>query len=139
MAANALVGSGLDYCNSMFKSLSAQDLCKLQCVQNHYQYHQIHITPVGKTLHWLPIEHRSVFKTDLLVYKVYKVVTLHILNLFLKLDTVCIILVAVKLMVWCLRCHTLPHQYISRVSTLAPALHKICTDLPDDVHSATSL
>ena len=33
MAANALVGSRLDYCNSLFRSLSALDLCKLQCVK----------------------------------------------------------------------------------------------------------
>ena len=34
MAANALVGSRLDYCNSVFRGLSALDLRKLQCVQN---------------------------------------------------------------------------------------------------------
>ena len=34
MAANALVGSRLDYCNSLFRRLSALDLRKLQCVQN---------------------------------------------------------------------------------------------------------
>ena len=73
MAANALVGSRLDY--SVFRSLSALDLRKLQCVQNSLarivtnttQYS--HITPVRKTLHWLPIKHRSIFNTALLVYK----------------------------------------------------------------------
>ena len=75
MAVNALVGSRLDYCNSLLRSLSALVLCKLQCIQNSlarivtnttkYSY----ITPVRKTLHWLPIEHHSVFKTALLVYK----------------------------------------------------------------------
>ena len=34
MAANALVVSQLDCCNSLFRSLSALDLSKLQCVQN---------------------------------------------------------------------------------------------------------
>ena len=28
-----------------------------------------HITPVRKSLHWLPIMHRSIFKVTLLVYK----------------------------------------------------------------------
>ena len=73
MAANALVGSRLDYCNSLFRSLSALDLRKLQCVQNSLarivtnttKYSQI--TPARKTLHWLRIEHRSIFKTALLV------------------------------------------------------------------------
>ena len=75
MAANALVGSQLDYCNSLFRSLSALDLHKLQCVQkslarivtNTTKYS--HITHVRKILHWMPIEHCSIFTTALLVYK----------------------------------------------------------------------
>ena len=69
------VGSRLAYYNSLFWSLSALDLCKLQCIQNSlarivtnttkYPY----TTSVWKTLLWLPIEHCSVFKTALLVYK----------------------------------------------------------------------
>ena len=75
IAANALVGSQLDYCNSLFRSLSALDLRKLQCVQNSLArivtntIKYSHITSVRKTLHWLPIEHHSIFKTALLVYK----------------------------------------------------------------------
>ena len=75
MALNALVGSRLDYCNSLFRSLSALDLHKLQSVQNslarivNNTTKYSHISPVRKTLHWLPIEHRSIFKTALLVYK----------------------------------------------------------------------
>ena len=34
MATNALVGSRLDYCNSLFRSLLDLDLHKLQCLQN---------------------------------------------------------------------------------------------------------
>ena len=34
MAANALVGSRLDNCKSLFGDLTALDLSKLQCVQN---------------------------------------------------------------------------------------------------------
>ena len=75
MAVNALVGSRLDCCNSLFRSLSALDLRKLQCVQNSLARivtnttKYSHITPVRKTLHWLPIEHRFIFKTASLVYK----------------------------------------------------------------------
>ena len=67
MAANVLVGSRLDYCNSLFRSLSALDLCKLQCVQNSLSRivtnttKYSHITPVRKTLHWLLVEHCSIF------------------------------------------------------------------------------
>ena len=57
IAANALVGSRLDYCNSLFRSLSALDLRKLQWVKyslarivtNTTKYS--HITPVRKILH----------------------------------------------------------------------------------------
>ena len=76
MAANALVGSRLDYCNFLFRSLSALDLRKLQCVQNCLARivtnttKYLHITPVRKILRWLPIEYRSIFKTALLVYKI---------------------------------------------------------------------
>ena len=75
MAANALVGSSFNYCNSLFRSLSALDLCKLQCVQNSLARivtnttKYSHISPISKIFHWLPIEHRSIFKTALLVYK----------------------------------------------------------------------
>ena len=75
MAANALVGSRLDYCNSLFRGLSALDLHKLQCVQNSLARivanttKYSHITPVRKALHWLPIKYRSIFKTAMLVYK----------------------------------------------------------------------
>ena len=75
LAANALVGSRLDYCNSLFRSLSALDLRRLQCVHNSLARivanttKYSHITPVRKSVHWLPIMHRSIFKVALLVYK----------------------------------------------------------------------
>lgn len=75
LVANALVGSKLDYCNSLFRSLSVADLRKLQCIQNSLARivcsvkKYSHITPIRKALHWLPIQERSVFKTALLVYK----------------------------------------------------------------------
>ena len=76
MAANTLVASRLDYCNSLFRSLSALNLRKLQCVQNCLARivtnttKYSHITPVfRKTLLWLPFEHCCIFKMALLVYK----------------------------------------------------------------------
>jgi len=73
--ANALVSSRLDYCNSLFRSLSRKDLHKLQCIQNTLARIVTntskfsHITPVLKSLHWLPVEFRSMFKTVTMVYK----------------------------------------------------------------------
>ena len=75
MAANALVGSRLDYCNFLFRGLSALDLCKFQCVQNSFARivanttKYSHITPVRKAQHWLLIKYHSIFKTAVFVYK----------------------------------------------------------------------
>jgi len=73
--ANALVSSKLDYCNSLFRSLSCRDLKKLQCIQNSLARiitrtsRFSHITPVLRSLHWLPIKHRILFKTATIIYK----------------------------------------------------------------------
>ena len=78
VVANALVSSRLDYCNSLFRSLAAKDLHKLQCIQNSLarivanpppSRRIFHITPVRKELHWLPVKHRIIFKTLTLVHK----------------------------------------------------------------------
>ena len=75
LVANALVSSRLDYCNSLFRSLSKFNLRKLQCIQNSAARivsntsRYTSITPVLKKLHWLPVEQRTVFKTATLVYK----------------------------------------------------------------------
>ena len=75
LVANALVSSRMDYCNSLFRSLAKFNLRKLQCIQNSAARivsntsKYTSITPVLKNLHWLPVEHRSVFKTATLVYK----------------------------------------------------------------------
>ena len=73
--ANVLVSSRLDYCNSLFRSLSKFNLHKLECIQNSVariisntsRSSRYSITPVLKKLHWLPVEHHSVFKTATLV------------------------------------------------------------------------
>ena len=75
MLSLALVSSRLDYCNSLFRSLSCFNLHKLQSIQNtlahivtnHRRY--AHVTPILKQLHWLPVKCRCMFKTATLVYK----------------------------------------------------------------------
>ena len=118
MTVNALVGSQLDNYNSLFRSLTTIDHCKLQFVQNcltriitnttkHSQ-----ITPVRKTLHWLPIEHSSIFKTASLVYKfLHSDYLKYTLYLSLNLDKVFITHIKAKRMVCSLRSHTLPLQF----------------------------
>ena len=51
----------------MKSKVSSLSISLARIVANTTKYS--HITPVRKSLHWLPIMHRSVFKTALLVYK----------------------------------------------------------------------
>ena len=74
MIANALISSRLDYCNSLFHSLSSCNATRLQYVQNALAQFvtgaskYTHITSTQRTLHWLPIRQRIIFKTLVLVY-----------------------------------------------------------------------
>ena len=71
----AIVGSRLDYCNSILYGTSAGNLKKLQTVQNALarvvsgkrKYDRI--TPTLIDLHWLPVAHRINFKLATIVYK----------------------------------------------------------------------
>jgi hypothetical protein len=68
LVANSLVSSRLDYCNSLFRSLSLKELHRLQCLQNAAARIvtntsiMSHISPVLKSLHWLPVKYRIIFK-----------------------------------------------------------------------------
>ena len=76
LLANALVSSRLDYCNSLFLSLTDFELRRLQLVQNSLCRVVIrsskysHITPQLKKLHWLPVKYRIQFKIGLITYKI---------------------------------------------------------------------
>ena len=73
--ANALVSSRLDYCDSLFFSLSSRNTTRLQYVQNALARFVTsaskftHLTSSLKTLHWLPIRQHIIFKTLVLAYK----------------------------------------------------------------------
>ena len=73
--ANGFVSSQLDYCNSLFRSLSKFNLHKLQSIQNSAarivtnSSKYTRITLVLRKLHWLPVQFRSEFKLATLVYK----------------------------------------------------------------------
>ena len=72
LAANALVGSRLDYCNSLFRSLTSLDLrtpgvFKTVLLELWHTTKYSHTTPVRMSLGWLLIKHCSVFKTAILV------------------------------------------------------------------------
>lgn len=64
----AYVVSRLDYCNSLLYGVSKQNINKLQKVQNAAARvilkvnRSTHMTPILKTLHWLPIQYRIQYK-----------------------------------------------------------------------------
>ena len=72
---HAFISSRVDYCNSLFNTLSCSSIHLLQLVQNAAArlltntHRRSHITPVLKALHWLPIDCRIVFKILLITFK----------------------------------------------------------------------
>ena len=72
---HAFISSRLDYCNTLYAGLTKQMLNKLKLIQNAAARIVTrtskcnHITPVLKSLHWLPVKQRIEFKILLLVYK----------------------------------------------------------------------
>ena len=71
----SFVLSKLDYCNSLYASMTSGNLDKLQLVQNHAARvikqlpKRQSISPVLKELHWLPVEFRIQFKSLVFVYQ----------------------------------------------------------------------
>ena len=74
--AAAIVGSRLDFCNSLLAGTSVSNLARLQLVQNTLarvvaqKPRFCHITPVLSDLHWLPVRHRISFKIATVTFRV---------------------------------------------------------------------
>ena len=70
-----LVTSYIDYCNGLLGGLAAKDVDRIQRIQNRAarlvtrSKAAMHITPIRKDLHWLPIQQRINYKTIVTVYK----------------------------------------------------------------------
>jgi len=70
---HAFISGRLDYCNSLLAGVSGQLLHRLQVMQNAAarlvteatKYD--HMTPVLRSLHWLLVQQRIVFKTAVTV------------------------------------------------------------------------
>ncbi|KAF7251566.1 Zinc finger FYVE domain-containing protein 26 [Varanus komodoensis] len=75
MVTHALVTSHLDFCNALYLGLPLKTVRILQLVQNTAARlltgtgHYVHMTPVLRQLHWLPIEVRAQFKVLVMTYK----------------------------------------------------------------------
>ena len=83
MLIHSLVTSRLDYCNILYHGIPDKQLNKLQGVQNVTARILTctnkfdHITPVLKSLHWLPVKARVEYKLLLTTYK-----TAYLLSMF---------------------------------------------------------
>ncbi|KAF7249279.1 Peroxisome proliferator-activated receptor gamma coactivator 1-beta [Varanus komodoensis] len=72
---HALVTSHLDFCNALYVGLPLKMVRILQLVQNRAARlltgtgRCVHMTPVLRQLHWLPIEIRAQFKVLVMTYK----------------------------------------------------------------------
>ena len=75
LLATALVSSRLDYCNSLLHGITDTDFTKLQHVQNRLARVVTKSppftcsVPLLRSLHWLPVKFRRLFKISLFTYK----------------------------------------------------------------------
>ena len=74
MVTNALVSSRLDYCNSLFCSVSCKNIARLWNIENCLARFVsdaskfFHVTLTLKSLHWLSVKQQTIFKTLVLIH-----------------------------------------------------------------------
>ena len=84
--ANAFIHSRIDYCNSLFFGLPKYSINRLQKIQNSdarivtRTSRSSHITPILKSLHWLPVQYRINFKLCCITHRALSLKEPHYLN-----------------------------------------------------------
>ena len=84
--ANAFIHYRIDYCNSPFYDLPKYSINRLQKLQNSVARivtrtsHSSHITPLLKSLHWLPVQYRINFKLCCITHRALSLGEPHNLN-----------------------------------------------------------
>ena len=74
---STLVLSHLDYCNALLSDLPAEDIARLQVVQNNAarvifrKSKRSHVTQLLIRLHWLPVRYRIRYKIATLAYRMF--------------------------------------------------------------------
>ena len=72
---NAFVTSRLDFCNSVLAGLPAEQILRIQRIQNSAarlvlrKCKKDHVTPLLKKLHWLPVKFRWQYKIAVFAYR----------------------------------------------------------------------
>ena len=86
----SIIGSRLDYCNSLLVGISEQNLDSIQRVQSKAASivcnagHHSQSSDLLHSLHWLPVHHRIEFKTATMCFKAVKLGTPSYLNNMLQ-------------------------------------------------------
>lgn len=134
---NSLVVSCLDYCNGIYYGISEKLLHQLQLIQNACskvimgKYKHDHLEDDLKTLHWLNVRKRVLFKIGLLAYKSVNGLTPQYLQ---ELFQYCHHGHALKLIVP--SCHSLKHYGQRSFSVIGPRLFN---NLPSHITECDSV
>ena len=85
--ANAFINSRIDYCNSLFYGLPKYSINRLQKYKTQLlvlllerTFRSSHITPILKSLHWLPVQYRINFKLCCITHHALSLKEPHYLN-----------------------------------------------------------
>jgi len=86
----SLILSRIDYCNAVLHGAPSYSITKLQRVQNNAAQIVLeaprwsHVSPLLRTLHWLPVKQRIDYKVALLTFKVRSTSTPSYLRLLIQ-------------------------------------------------------